>query len=46
MSFDDKVIWSEGMFIRAQHFQQEARHFERAVEQRNLANVKLGGDIF
>jgi type VI secretion system protein ImpJ len=26
--FDAKVIWSEGMFIRAQHFQQEGRYFE------------------
>ncbi len=35
MSADDKVIWSEGMFIRAQHFQQEARYFERLVRQRS-----------
>lgn len=34
MSFDDKVIWSEGMFIRAQHFQQDARYFERMVRVR------------
>lgn len=26
--YDDKVIWSEGMFIRAQHFQQESRYGE------------------
>lgn len=31
MSFDGRVIWSEGMFIRAQHFQQEARYVERVV---------------
>lgn len=31
MAFDNKVIWTEGMFIRAQHFQQEARHTERLV---------------
>lgn len=35
MSADSKVIWSEGMFIRAQHFQQEARHFEELVRQRS-----------
>lgn len=34
MPFDDKVIWSEGMFIRAQHFQQENRHFERMLRER------------
>jgi type VI secretion system protein ImpJ len=28
MPVDSKVIWSEGMFIRAQHFQQEARYVE------------------
>jgi len=28
MPFDNKVIWSEGMFIRAQHFQQQARYGE------------------
>ncbi|OJT99883.1 MAG: type VI secretion system-associated protein [Rhizobium sp. 63-7] len=33
MSFD-KVIWSEGMFIRAQHFQQDARYVERLVRNR------------
>jgi len=34
MSADNKVIWSEGMFIRAQHFQQETRYLERLVRQR------------
>lgn len=34
MPFDDRVIWSEGMFIRAQHFQQEARYVERLVRGR------------
>ena len=42
MSFDDKVIWSEGMFIRAQHFQQEARHFERQLRARTKALVPYG----
>lgn len=37
MPFDDKVIWSEGMFIRAQHFQQEARHLEGLVRKRTKA---------
>lgn len=37
MPFDDRVIWSEGMFIRAQHFQQEARYFERLMRGRTGA---------
>lgn len=34
MSFSDKVVWSEGMFIRAQHFQQGERHYERILNDR------------
>lgn len=34
MSNDSKVIWTEGMFIRAQHFQQEARYLEHLVRRR------------
>ena len=37
MAFDDRVIWSEGMFIRAQHFQQEARYVEKLVRGRTGA---------
>ncbi|MFC6486420.1 type VI secretion system baseplate subunit TssK [Nitratireductor sp. GCM10026969] len=37
MAFDDKVIWSEGMFIRAQHFQQDGRYFERFARDRTKA---------
>lgn len=32
MSLDSKVIWSEGMFLNPQHFQQQERYFERYVE--------------
>jgi type VI secretion system protein ImpJ len=35
MSRNNKVIWSEGMFLRPQHFQQHARYIERLVEGRN-----------
>jgi type VI secretion system protein ImpJ len=35
MAADNKVIWSEGMFIRAQHFQQETRYLERLIRQRS-----------
>ena len=32
MSLDSKVVWSEGMFLNPQHFQQQERYFERYVE--------------
>ena len=28
MSWDNKVVWSEGMFLRPQHFQQHDRYLE------------------
>lgn len=31
MSLDSKVVWSEGMFLNPQHFQQQDRYFERYV---------------
>src|SRR5687767_4555289 len=34
MSAYSKVIWSEGLFLRPQHFQQQDRYFERYVEGR------------
>src|SRR4051794_25921167 len=34
MSTSNKVVWSEGLFLRPQHFQQQDRHFERYVESR------------
>ncbi len=34
MSWNNKVIWSEGMFIRPQHFQQQVRYIENFVEGR------------
>ncbi len=34
MSWDNKVIWTEGMFLRPQHFQQQDRHFQTWVESR------------
>ncbi|MBB3168790.1 type VI secretion system baseplate subunit TssK [Simiduia aestuariiviva] len=32
MSAMNKVIWSEGMFLRPQHFQQQDRYWERYIE--------------
>ncbi len=32
MSLNSKVVWSEGMFLNPQHFQQQERYFERLLE--------------
>jgi type VI secretion system protein ImpJ len=34
MSSNKRVIWSEGLFLRPQHFQQQDRYFERYLELR------------
>jgi type VI secretion system protein ImpJ len=34
MSLNNKVVWSEGLFLQPQHFQQQDRYFERYVETR------------
>ncbi len=34
MSWVNKVVWSEGMFLKAQHFQQQDRYVERLIRQR------------
>src|SRR6187401_2059470 len=34
MSGHNRVIWSEGLFLQPQHFQQQERYFERYVETR------------
>lgn len=34
MSWRSKVVWSQGMFLQPQHFQQEARWTERLVDTR------------
>ncbi len=34
MSWTSKIIWSEGMFLRPQHFQQNDRYFEALLENR------------
>jgi type VI secretion system protein ImpJ len=35
MSWRNKVVWSEGLFLRPQHFQQETRYLEHFVETRS-----------
>src|SRR3954470_2434485 len=34
MSAHNRVVWSEGLFLQPQHFQQQERYFERYVEAR------------
>lgn len=36
MSWQKKVVWSEGMFLKPQHFQQQERYFEFFAHARNL----------
>lgn len=39
MSAMNKVIWSEGMFLRPQHFQQQDRYWERYIDGKLSANT-------
>ncbi len=34
MSENNRIVWSEGLFLRPQHFQQQERYLERYVEGR------------
>lgn len=42
MSLDSKVVWSEGMFLNPQHFQQQDRYFQRYVDGRCSAYGSYG----
>lgn len=37
MGLNKKVVWSEGMFLRPQHFQQQERYVEYCLHERALA---------
>ncbi len=37
MSARHRVIWSQGLFLQPQHFQQQARHFEHLLDARSRA---------
>jgi type VI secretion system protein ImpJ len=39
MSAHNKVVWSEGLFLQPQHFQQQDRYLERFVEGRSHALI-------
>lgn len=41
MSTQNRVIWSEGLFIKPQHFQQEARYYDYLINQR----IRSTGDF-
>jgi type VI secretion system protein ImpJ len=34
MGYRNKIVWTEGMFLRPQHFQQESRYLEHLVRKR------------
>ncbi len=42
MSLESKVVWSEGMFLNPQHFQQQDRYIERLVHGRCSALSAVG----
>lgn len=42
MSWYSRVVWSEGMFLRPQHFQQQQRYTERFIEGRYGALAAFG----
>ncbi|MBP2293221.1 type VI secretion system baseplate subunit TssK [Azospirillum rugosum] len=45
MVWDNKVVWSEGMFLRAQHFQQFDRYVETLVDARTKALCAYGWGV-
>jgi type VI secretion system protein ImpJ len=42
MSLNNKIIWSEGLFLRPQHFQQQDRYHERNVQQQFALRYAFG----
>jgi type VI secretion system protein ImpJ len=42
VSWSNKVVWSEGMFLRPVHFQQHVRYLEGLVESRARAGARHG----
>jgi len=37
VTWDNRILWSEGTFLQPQHFQQHDRHLETQLEQRTRA---------
>lgn len=40
--YRNRIIWSEGMFLQPQHFQQHDRYLERIIEHRAAASASYG----
>jgi type VI secretion system protein ImpJ len=38
----NRVVWSEGLFLRPHHFQQQERFLEGAIDQRTRATTRFG----
>jgi len=45
MSLDNKVVWSEGMFLNPHHFQQQERYFERYIDGKHSTQSSYGWGI-
>jgi type VI secretion system protein ImpJ len=45
MSWNNRVVWSEGLFLRPQHFQQADRHVEQLVRSRTAVLHGYGWGI-
>lgn len=45
MSLNNKVIWSEGMFLNPQHFQQQERYLEAMIDGRMAAQRAYGWGV-
>jgi len=42
MSGKRKVVWTEGIFLRPQHFQQQERYFESFTQRRIARRASKG----
>lgn len=45
MSLDSRVVWSEGMFLNPQHFQQQDRYLERYIDSKCAAYGAYGWGV-
>lgn len=44
MSWNDRVVWSEGQFLLPQMFQQQERYLEHVMHYRSLPLPPFSGD--
>jgi type VI secretion system protein ImpJ len=45
MHWHGKVVWSEGMFLRPQHFQQQDRYFENFLRESTANTIRFGWGV-